>query len=274
MQNIITIDKNKCLQDHICIRECPLCLLEKDAEGYPTPVTYADILCVDCGHCVVVCPEGALNQRNTNVTQCSVINSSLNISPEQAEQWLASRRSVRQYKQKTVEPEKINRLLHAASYAPSGHNVQPAKWLLISGNDKTEKVAGITADWMRGVINDMPELAKSMQLERVVAAWEKNKDMILRSAPHLLIGYAPKNERRAPAAIVTAIAYIELLAPVLGLGTCWAGFFTAASQTYEQLQKAVALPAGQAVYGALMLGYPKVKYYRIPTRKPVDLISH
>jgi hypothetical protein len=38
------------------------------------------------------------------------------------------------------------------------------------------------------------------------------------------------------------------------------------------LQKALALPEGQAVYGALMVGYTKTKYHRIPLRKSLDVI--
>jgi nitroreductase len=183
-----------------------------------------------------------------------------------------SRRSIRQYKEKPVEQEKIQKLLEIAAYAPSGHNAQPARWLVIRNKEEVRRLAGLVIDWMRKVIVAQPALAKDLLLEHVVAAWEQGKDQVLRSAPHLIVGYAPKEERRAPAAIVSAIAYIELAAPAFGLGTCWAGYFSGACQVYEPLQKALALPAGQAVYGALMLGYPKVKYHRIPLRKPLDVI--
>jgi nitroreductase/NAD-dependent dihydropyrimidine dehydrogenase PreA subunit len=272
MENIVLIDKQKCLKDYACIKDCPIGLLEKDPEGYPVPIKGAETFCVDCGHCVAVCSEGALGQRKMRAAECKPIEKHLDVNVEQLEQWLRSRRSIRQYKDKPVEPEKIKRLLETAAYAPSGHNAQPARWLVIQDKPEVQRLAGLVVDWMQQVIKTQPELAKSLLLDSVVAAWEQGKDRVLRNAPHLIIGYAPKDERRAPAAIVTAIAYIELAAPSLGLGTCWAGYFFSACQLYEPLQKALALPEGQAVYGAVMLGYPKAKYHRIPLRKPLDVI--
>jgi len=272
MENIILIDKQKCLKDYACIKDCPIGLLEKDPEGYPGPIKGAETFCVDCGHCVAVCPEGALDQRKMPDAECRLLEKHLDLTADKVEQWLRSRRSIRQYKDKPVESEKIRRLLETAAYAPSGHNAQPARWLVIQDKPEVQRLAGLVVDWMQQVIKTQPELAKSLLLDSVVAAWEQGKDRVLRNAPHLIIGYAPKDERRAPAAIVTAIAYIELAAPALGLGTCWAGYFFGACQLYDPLQKALALPEGQAVYGALMLGYPKVKYHRIPLRKPLDVI--
>jgi hypothetical protein len=36
--------------------------------------------------------------------------------------------------------------------------------------------------------------------------------------------------------------------------------------------KALALPKGFKIYGALMVGYPKYKYQRIPARKAARII--
>jgi nitroreductase/NAD-dependent dihydropyrimidine dehydrogenase PreA subunit len=272
MDGIVTIDKEKCRKDGACVAECPGKLLVLDKEGFPAAIKSAEELCIDCGHCVAVCQEGALDQRKIKSSSCLALKKDLVISQEQVEQLLRSRRSTRQYKAKPVEREKILRLLEIAGYAPSGHNAQPSRWIVIMDGPKVRELAGLVADWMRGVIDQQPEFAGLLRLDRVVNGWDKGYDVILRSAPHLIIGYAPMTERTAAAAIITAIAYIELAAPALGLGTCWAGYFTGACQSYEPLRKAIALPEDHSVYGAVMAGYPKARYYRIPTRKPVDVI--
>jgi len=41
------------------------------------------------------------------------------------------RRSIRNYKTKAVEKEKIEKLIDMASYAPSGHNMQPVNWQIM-----------------------------------------------------------------------------------------------------------------------------------------------
>ncbi len=272
MNNIISVDRNKCLKDGLCVAECPLTLLEQDKDGYPVPVKNADKGCIDCGHCVAVCPSGALDQRRMASVACVLLQEELAIKAEQVEQYMCARRSIRQYLQKPVEEKKIQRLLKVAGYAPSGHNSQPTKWIVITDSNEVHRLAGLVAEWIRWVIEHQPEFAAMMHMDKIVAAWNDGQDRILRNAPHLLIAYAPKNDRTAQAAIVSAITYLELFAPGLGLGTCWAGFFYVACQTFEPLRKAIALSEGHAVHGALMLGYPKPGYYRIPVRKDVDVI--
>jgi nitroreductase len=68
-----------------------------------------------------------------------------------------------------------------------------------------------------------------------------------------------------------ALTYLELAAPSLGLGTCWAGYFTAAANFYPPLQKALDLPQGHLPYGATMIGYPKYSYQRIPPRNKPEI---
>ena len=67
----------------------------------------------------------------------------------------------------------------------------------------------------------------------------------------------------------SALSYLELYAHAKGLGTCWAGYFTVASNHHEPLTKALMLPAGHKCFGAVMLGYPRYRYYRIPKRNDV-----
>ena len=58
----------------------------------------------------------------------------------------------------------------------------------------------------------------------------------------------------------------ELLAITEGLGSCWAGFFFRAASHWPPLQEALELPAGNTITGAMMTGYPKHPYQRIPLR--------
>jgi nitroreductase/NAD-dependent dihydropyrimidine dehydrogenase PreA subunit len=70
----------------------------------------------------------------------------------------------------------------------------------------------------------------------------------------------------AQAACTIALAYLELAAFSMGLGSCWAGYFNAAAGFFPPLQKALALPKGHQCYGAMMIGYPKFQYHRLPLR--------
>ncbi len=63
-----------------------------------------------------------------------------------------------------------------------------------------------------------------------------------------------------------ALSYLELFAPAMGLGSCWAGYFYSAVNAYPPLFEALGLPSDHLAHGAVMVGYPKLKYRRLPLR--------
>lgn len=272
MTSPISVDLDKCKKDGLCVADCPMGILFENQDGFPEAVKVADEICIDCGHCVAVCPFEALNQRSMTSAECTPIKKELAITPEQTEQFLRSRRSIRQYKTETVPQEQIQRLIQLACAAPSGHNVQPINWLVFTDPAESKKMAALTIEWMKWMLENKPDMAAILHMDVVVDRWEnKGQDRILRNAPHLLVLHAPQKERTAPPAAISAMAYLELAAPSLGLGTCWAGFFNIAAQTFPPLQEALGLPEGHISFAAAMLGYPKAKYFRLPTRKAPEI---
>jgi nitroreductase/NAD-dependent dihydropyrimidine dehydrogenase PreA subunit len=266
--SVIEIDQDKCIQDGLCVADCPIAVLEIGPDDYPQPIAGgAADFCIDCGHCVAVCPTGALSQRSMDVQQCPEIDKSLKLTAKQAEQFLRSRRSIRQYKTDPVPKETLAKLIQIARYAPSGHNQQPVQWLVITDPNEVKHLAGLVVDWIRWMIENQPEIANTLHMDRVVAAWEAGQERVLRGAPHLIAAHAPKDERTAPSSCMLALSYLELAAPSLGLGTCLAGYFMAAAGMHAPLQEALKLPDGHIVFGAAMVGYPDVEYQRLPERK-------
>ena len=58
----------------------------------------------------------------------------------------------------------------------------------------------------------------------IIRAHERGEDRILREAPHLIVAHAPADLIAAPVSTVLSLEYVELYAPALGIGTCWAGY--------------------------------------------------
>jgi nitroreductase len=98
--------------------------------------------------------------------------------------------------------------------------------------------------------------------------------MICRGAPHLIIACAPKDYPWAATDCAIALTYLELAAPSFGIGACWGGFFTAAARQWAPLQETLALPADQIVCGAMMVGYPRYRYHRLPLRNEPPITWH
>ena len=98
--------------------------------------------------------------------------------------------------------------------------------------------------------------------------------MICRGAPHLIVACAPKEYPWATTDCAIALTYLELAAPSFDLGACWGGFFTAAARQWAPLQETLALPEGQVVCGAMMVGYPRYRYHRLPLRNEPPITWH
>ena len=66
--------------------------------------------------------------------------------------------------------------------------------------------------------------------------------------------------------LTLALSYFDLLAPAMGLGTCWAGLLQGALLHLPSLKRLPEYRAKPHHY-PIMLGYPDAKYYRVPERK-------
>jgi len=208
-----------------------------------------------------------MSHRDVPVTACPPVRPESRLDPDQCAHFLRARRSIRVYRAQPVEREKLSQLIDMARYAPSGSNSQGVRWLVVGNRGELNRLAGIVVDWMRWLQAEMPAIAQGMHVRRSIERWNAGQDVILRGAPALIIAYAGKDDRRAPATCTIALTTLELAAASLGLGGCWAGYFNAAAAVFPPLQAALGFPEGHQCYGAMMIGYPKFAYHRLPIRK-------
>ncbi|MGA8239174.1 MAG: nitroreductase family protein [Desulfobacterales bacterium] len=269
---LFTINQETCNQDGICAAVCPAGIIDIKEGEYPTPFSDADELCIRCGHCVAVCPTASLSHKDIPLESCTPIEKEFGITHEQTVQFLRSRRSIRQYKDRPVDKAVLKRLIDIARYAPSGHNLQPVEWLVIGDRADLRRLSGIVVDWMRWMLENKPEIALSMHMDRTVARWDSGYDVVLRDAPAVIVAHAHKENRVAPAACNIALAYLELTSTTMGMGACWAGYFNTAATTFTPMQEALALPNGHQVFGSMMVGYPKYRYQRMPSRNEPKVV--
>ena len=267
---LFTVDEALCNGDGICSAECPMMIIQM-ADGMPVPAPGAEKMCIGCGHCVAVCPKGALALSFLEPSQCLAMEAEKALSPAEAEHFLRSRRSIRNYKADPVEKGLIEEAIRVASHAPSGHNFQPVRWQVIYDSEKVKELCGHVIDWMKWMIKEQPDAAKKMHLNLVVAGWEFGMDTINRGAPHLILANGDKRNPTSQAACTIAMSYLELMMPTLGLGACWNGFFNAAAIYWPPLQEALGLGETMGNYGAMMVGYPKYRYQRMPARKSPEI---
>lgn len=256
-----------CIRCNMCVVECPTGLLVMKEEG---PVAGRGS-CISCGHCVAVCPTEAIDYTVTPRAAQLPVGTYTLPSAEEAAHFLRYRRSIRTFSDKPVPKELLTKLLDVARMAPTGSNSQGISYRVIQNKDTLQAISEAVMNWMS-------ELGKENSRMRIYAYNAKRynrtgRDFILHKAPALVLAIA-KDElvERGRDNGHFALTYAELMAPSLGLGSCWSGFVEFCAQTgYEPLLELLGLPEGYRVAGAIMVGYSKYKYRYMPERAPLTV---
>ena len=157
----------------------------------------------------------------------------------------AERYSLRKFSERPVEQEKLALVLEAGRNAPTAHNLQPQRILVLESAQALEKADGCTGAHFHPPV--MLVVAYDPQ-----AAWKREDD--------------GKNHGEIDAAI--AATQMMLQAADLGLGTTYVGMFDP-----EKLCSAFSELAGLTPIALLPLGYPAetARPSRLHTdRKPLE----
>jgi nitroreductase/NAD-dependent dihydropyrimidine dehydrogenase PreA subunit len=264
---LFMIDQEKCKCDGLCVKDCPAQVIAMADKGaFPSPIEDAEEFCINCGHCVAVCPHGALTLASMPMDECPSLQKDLLPGPEAMRQLLRARRSIREYKKTPIPHDVLEDLVDTARYAPTGANKQQVHWAVFEDQAEVKRFAALVIDFTRQNLPGTVDEDMVRRMNRIITAWDNGKDRILRGAPNLILVHSPADLPFAEADCVIALTYLELYAYAKGLGTCWGGYFTAAANFYAPLTEALKLPAGHQCYGAVMLGYPKYGHERIPQR--------
>lgn len=262
----IVVDRNRCSKDGLCVDVCGLGLLEFGEDGFPH--SRKPERCLACGHCMAVCSREALELEHVKRSAMVAIDPTLVAQPEQIEQLMRARRSVRQYRETPVPSERIKRVIETANLAPSGMNQRPLSWTVVSGREQLNVLSQHVIDWMKLCIVQEPQTAAYLDLASIVRNWPKHDP--LRGAPHLVVVHGPKSNPMTPGSGPIAMTYFELAAAAHGVGTCWAGYVMMAGR-YQPLLDALGLAKDELLVASMMCGFPRVRFRYVPARPAPEI---
>ena len=161
-------------------------------------------------------------------------------------QEIRNRRSVRSYTDKPVERDKIERLLQAASFAPSASNRQ--EWRFVVVTDRECRAALAQAAGNQEFVGRAPV---------VIAACAEHDGHVMRCG-----------QLCYPIDVAVAIDHMTLQAVAEGLGTCWIGAFDE-NRTKEILH----IPDEIRIVELLTVGYA-AESPTARSRLPLERIVH
>lgn len=266
-----TVDTDRCTGCESCVTDCPPGVMAMDGD---IPVIRDSAGCMRCMHCYAVCPTGAISILGRNPDDAIPLKEHLPTF-EEMRTLIKGRRSVRQFIPDNLEKEDIDRLLQTVWHAPTGHNSQTVQLTVV---DDYEKMQRLSADCFSrlgqlaeggklppGPLGDFFHLGLGLQKQQGI-------DIFFRGAPHMLVTSAPKSAPCPQIDTIIAMAYFELAAQAMHLGTLWNGLVKAMLfDLFPDIGERLGIPRNHHVGYVMVFGRPAIGYQRTVERGPARI---
>jgi nitroreductase len=169
---------------------------------------------------------------------------------------VAGRRSIRRYRERPVDREKIKICLEAARLAPSADNVQPWRFLILDDPELKQRFA---QEVFSGIYSKSRFAAKAPVLVLLLARLDIVANRIGRQIQGIHFYFID---------VGIAGEHFVLQAEELGLGTCWIGWFNT-----RKARKIAGIPRSYKIVSLLSLGYPERKPAKEKKRRTLSEIA-
>ena len=282
----VQIDREKCAICGTCTKVCtagPLSL----GDGQIEIDQNRGFGCIACGQCVAACPRECINVTGRDLTPADIVPlppPAARAGYDQLSALLLARRSIRQFQDREVAPDVVEKILQAASTAPMGVPPSEVGVLVVAGRAKVRPfraellVALCGLRWMASPVALFflrPFFGKvncqffrefvGPVIDGYLEGDRQGQDLFFYDAPLALYFYG--TAYADPADPVITATYAMLAGEALGLGSCLLGFPGPVLQRNPKLRARYGLPAGMRPGILLVLGYPAVKYQRAVRRR-------
>ncbi|MBS7640706.1 MAG: nitroreductase family protein [Candidatus Bathyarchaeia archaeon] len=190
---------------------------------------------------------------------------------------IRDRRSIRKYLSKNVPQEIIARIIDAARWAPSAHNAQPWRFLIIFDPEVKRRLAeAMASDWLKDLERDSvpQEEAKRLTEESIKRFSEAPVLIVAAITMREMYRYPDRRRQRfehlmATQSLAAAIQNLLLAAHAEGLGACW---FCAPLFCQETVRRVLGMPRDVEPQALITIGYPAERP-EPPPRKPLKEIT-
>lgn len=158
---------------------------------------------------------------------------------------IQSRRSIRRYSSRPVEPEALERVLEAGRLAPSARNQQTWHFTVVRDSALRQQ--------LMAACREQPQVGQAPVTLVIWSDVDRKMDC---------------GQSAATVDCSIALSFMMLQATAEGLGTCWLGAFSA-----PEVQRVLSLPATATVVAVTPLGYPEEAPEARPRKTAAEVID-
>ena len=270
---MMKVDKEKCIGCGLCVKDCfvrDIKLVDKKAE-------IANERCFKCGHCIAICPMNAVSTDEYNMDDVKEYDKeTFNVEAENLLNFIKFRRTVRNFKEKDVENEKLLKIIEAGRFTQTATNSQNVSYVIVK--DKINEVKELVLEGLKKsgeyILNSEDENLKKyrMYAEMWISMYNgykedpKGADRLFFNAPAIIVTVSDSQVNAS-----LASSNMELMTDALGLGTFFSGFIQIASKDNKEILDLLGINDGNQIVSCLVIGYPNVKYKRTVPRKEASI---
>src|SRR3989304_1425224 len=177
---------------------------------------------------------------------------------------IKKRRSIRKYSARKVESNILREVLEAARWAPSAHNAQPWRFIVLIDKALKQDFAEAMANvWTADMIKDGTPMQVREETRRASVKRFTRAPVLVVACLTIndMIKYADESRQKcerdlAGQSLGAAVQNMLLVAHAKGLGACW---FCAPIFCKDTVRKVLKVPEDVVPQALITLGYPAEK---------------
>ncbi len=279
---MINIDSQKCIKCNLCHTVCPSGVI---GDGPEVSAEKNMTWCIQCGHCYAVCPAGAITVVGFKKFSPVALKGEPVVGSAAMMELLKGRRSVRRYKEEPVSREHLEKILEAASAAPSATNSRIVRAYVYTDGELIGRISRRVPEFYKKLLKlfrlpGFPWIWKMLgyppgQLAAYTADFrqiaEDREYRILHHTRTLMVFTTPTKDEMAVADGWIAAQNAVIYAETIPVATCYNGYLSVAANKDKKLKALLGVPAREYVVSALTLGYPDITFKRDAPRNTMRM---
>ncbi|MBN1426845.1 MAG: nitroreductase family protein [Anaerolineae bacterium] len=283
MEESWIIDAATCKACGLCGDVCPNRSIHKDASGKMVFRSDRLATCIRCGQCMAVCPTQSMHVPGFSYERDFIDLPKQTGSESLFFDLITSRRAVRNFQDKPVPRELLEKIVRAIAFAPPSFTPIKTELVVVQNTELIRRALPHMIAFFDFMVGAMKNPVMQLMISRRAGREKFNvirqhmvplmktrlpdlkagtEDTITRGAPAMILFHANRDAENYRADAYIALTYGFLAAHALGLGGSAMDIIPPAIERSKELRAMFAIPDTNEVVASMIVGYPKYRYQR------------